>query len=476
MSTGQGVRGLTEVPRLADRELDLEEVRSDPLAFLEQATRTRGDLFRYETGDWPTVFLNRPEYVRRVLQSGPDRYSKLGTPDLMMLQPMLGDGLMTSEGASWEWQRRTAQPAFAHAEIVRFVELMAGATGQVLARWERVCDTGETIDVELELNRLTIQIVAHCLFGIDLSDEGADVGAAIACMNDFMAYYESGDGVRREQFEAASLTVERIVQRILLERRLLGGGSDLLARLLAAHAAAAAGGPAAPEGRGGWAGPLPGIRDQIFTYLMAGHETTAKALTWTLYLLDRHPEVLARLRREVDRVVGDGPVTPACIEGLGYARMVLQEAMRLFPPVWLMSRRCVRDEAVEGCRIPAGTLVIVSPYTLHRHPDYWPRPLLFDPDRFDPRRAPARPREGGDPAWPSARAPEPYTFFPFSGGPRSCIGRSFAMVETVVVLAAIVRRFELRTRPGHRARCEALVTLRPAGGMPMTVASRPPGT
>ena len=389
------VRGLAEVPRLADHELALEEVRSDPLAFLEQATRRCGDLFRYEAGGWPTVFLNRPEYVRQVLQSGPDRYSKLGTPDLMMLKPMLGDGLMTSEGASWEQQRHTAQPAFAHGEIVAFVGLMTKATDQMLARWGRVCDTGEVIDVELELNRLTIQIVAHCLFGMDLSDEGADVGAAIARMNDYMAYYDSGDRVRQAEFEAASLTVERIVHRILLERRLLlsmrsatatplptgaspgsmrsatattlptgaslGGGNDLLGRLLAAHAGAAA------------TAAVPSIRDQIFTYLMAGHETTAKALTWTLYLLDRHPGVLARLRLEVDRVVGECPVTPGCIEGLGYTRMVLQEAMRLFPPVWLMSRRCVRDEAVDGCRIPAGTLVIVSPYTLHRHADYWSR-------------------------------------------------------------------------------------------------------
>ena len=463
MSARGGIRGLAEVPRLADHELAVEEVRSDPLAFLEQATRRCGDLFRYEAGGWSTVFLNRPEYVRQVLQSGPDRYSKLGTPDLMMLKPMLGDGLMTSEGASWERQRHTAQPAFAHGEIVAFVGLMTKATDQMLARWGRVCDTGEVIDVELELNRLTIQIVAHCLFGMDLSDEGADVGAAIARMNDYMAYYDSGDRVRQAEFEAASLTVERIVHRILLERRLLlsmrsatattlptgaslGGGNDLLGRLLAAHAGAAA------------TAAVPSIRDQIFTYLMAGHETTAKALTWTLYLLDRHPGVLARLRLEVDRVVGECPVTPGCIEGLGYTRMVLQEAMRLFPPVWLMSRRCVRDEAVDGCRIPAGTLVIVSPYTLHRHADYWSQPLLFDPDRFDPRR----------------RDREPYTFFPFSGGPRSCIGRSFAMVETVVVLAAIVRQFDLRARPGHHARREALVTLRPAGGMPMTVASRPP--
>jgi cytochrome P450 len=437
MSARGTLRGLAEVPRLADHELALEEVRSDPLAFLEQATARCGDLFQYEAGGCSTVFLNRPEYVRQVLASGPDRYSKLGTPDLMMLQPMLGEGLMTSEGASWEWQRHTAQPAFAHAEIVAFVELMARATDQVLSRWERVCDTREAIDVELEMSRLTIQIVTHCLFGMDLSDEGADIGAAIARMNDYMAYYDPADGVRQAQFETASLTVERIVQRILLERRLLGGGNDLLARLLAAN-------------RGS-------VRDQIFTYLMAGHETTAKALTWTLYLLDRDPEVLARLRREVDRVVGEGPVTAVCIEGLGYARMVLQEAMRLFPPVWLMSRRCIRDEALDGYLVPAGTLVVVSPYTLHRHPGHWPRPLLFDPDRFDPRR----------------RDREPYTFFPFSGGPRSCIGRSFAMVETAVVLAAIVRRFDLRTCPGHPRRCEALVTLRPAGGMPMTVASRP---
>jgi cytochrome P450 len=428
--------------RPAGHEVSLEQVRADPLAFLEQAA-AGGDTFRLEAEGRPTVVLNRPADVRLVLQAGPERFSKLGTPDLMMLQPMLGDGLMTSEGPLWEWQRQTAQPAFAHAEIVAFVGRMASAAEDLAARWAGVCDTGEVIDVERELNRLTIQVVAHCLFGIDLADDGADVGAAIGAMNDYMAHYDAGDRVRRGDFEAASAAVERIVQRILLERHVSGRRGDLLDRLLTASPP--------PDGL-----PAPSLRNQIFTYLMAGHETTAKALTWTLSLLDRHPDALARVRREVDRVVGDGPVTARCVEALGYTRMVLQESMRLYPPVWLMSRRCVEDAAIGGVRIPAGTLVVVSPYTLHRHPAHWPRPLAFEPDRFDPRR----PQRG------------PFTYLPFSGGPRTCIGRSFAMVETVVVLAAIVRRFDLHRPPGRPVRPEALVTLRPAGGMPMTVATR----
>jgi cytochrome P450 len=264
-------------------------------------------------------------------------------------------------------------------------------------------------------------------------------------MNDYMAYFDPDDHVRREAYDRAAMTVHQIVQRILLERRLMAPDQDdLLTEMMGWRATALRGDR-----------PSPPLTDQIFTYLMAGHETTAKTLTWATYLLDRHRDVYRRLQDEV-AAAGDwrsGDV----VERLPYTWMVVQEALRLYPPVWLMSRRCVDGDELDGYEIPAGSLVIVSPYTLHRHPRYWPEPLRFRPERFDPLT--------GD-------VPLPYSYFPFSGGRRMCIGRRFAAVETVIVLASIAERFECRLEPGHAVVPEALVTLRPRHGLRMQILER----
>lgn len=424
---------------------DLGDIRSDPLGFLERGIAAHGDIFEYRADDWTGVVLNRPEAIKHVLHAPDGQYTKLGTPDLMMLEPMLGRGLMTSEGRQWLRQRHMAQPAFRRDNVERAIPVVTRITRQLVDRWEFHADRRpvSTVDVESEFSRLTMQVIAQVLFGIDLSDDCGDVGAAIAVMNDFMAYYEGADVELRKRYDDASVVVERLAQRILLERQLLGGGDgDLLDRMLAEREADSALAVFGPE-RGE---PMPALREQIFTYLMAGHETTAKSLTWAVYLLGEHPEWIDRIREDTAHFSLDRPMSVAAVEALVTPWLVLQEAMRLYPPVWLMTRRCVTGDEILGHSIPQGGLAVISPYCIHRHPDHWERPLEFDPSRHLTSHA-------------------PYTYFPFSGGPRMCIGRPLAMVETIIVLTAIVRRFRWRRVGEGEVRPEALVTLRPRGGL-----------
>jgi cytochrome P450 len=430
---------------------DLGDIRSDPLGFLERGIAAHGDIFEYRAEDWTGVVLNRPDAIKHVLHAPDGRYSKLGTPDLMMLEPMLGRGLMTSEGHQWLRQRRMAQPVFRRDNIERAIPVVTKITRQLVARWELHADRRpvSTVDVEGEFSRLTMQVIAQVLFGIDLSDDCGDIGAAIVVMNDFMAYYEGADSRLQQRYDEASLVVERIAQRILLERQLLGGGNgDLLERMLAASVADLT---PTTYGDAERREPMPALREQIFTYLMAGHETTAKSLTWAVYLLGEHPEWIDRIREDTAHFSLDQPMNVASVEALVTPWLVLQEAMRLYPPVWLMTRRCVAGDEILGHSIPRGALAVISPYCMHRHPDHWERPLEFDPSRH------------------RSASHAPYTYFPFSGGPRMCIGRPLAMVEAIVVLTALARRFRWRRVGEGEVRPEALVTLRPQGGLTIIV-------
>jgi cytochrome P450 len=430
---------LREIPRVASG-LSLAAMRRDPLRFLTDETARAGDVFQYELGGYHAVFLGHPAYVRHVLQTNARNYVKTGTPDLMMLEPMLGRGLMTADGNEWSEQRRMVQPAFHRERIEPLVPMVAGFAAAMCDSWT------ETIDVEAEMSRLTLRVIAKALFGFDLGATAIDFSGAVATMNEYMAHFDPGDDRRRRAFRGAKETVAAITQEILDDRRSRGSaGDDMLAMLIDARRA---------DGR---ALTDREIRDQIFTFLMAGHETTAKALTWTFYLLHAHPETRTRLREEGRAAFGSagGPAAGvAALARLELTWSVVQEAMRLYPPVWLMSRMAANDDVIEGYPIGKGTLVVISPYVLHRDARFWPDPERFDPDRFSPARMPHPPE---------------YVYFPFSGGPRACIGRRIAALETTVVLATVASRFELDLVEGHPVEAEALVTLRPKYGMPMNV-------
>lgn len=423
-------------------------IRTDPLAFLEGMVAAHGDLTRHVTDDGGEVFLvNRPDAVRTVLRERRGSFSKAGTPDDMMLTPLLGRGLLTSEGEQWKRQRRLAQPAFEPRQVEGFDTVMTDAALALVERWGPAIADGRPVRLDHELTGLALDVVARSVLGADVSGIGPRFGEAVDTVNRVLGHYEpladSEAGRRaRAEFRQAVAFLDRIVLLLIEGRRASRvQADDLLGRLLA------------PEDGGPPFTPKE-LRDQIITMVMAGHETTGKALTWTLYLLERHPEIAGRLRAELDRVLAGRTPTAADLERLPLCRRVVQEALRLYPPVWLISRRTLVPTEVGGHVLPAGALACVSPYLLHRSPDQWEDPARFDPDRFAPERSAGR---------------HPFAYLPFSEGPRKCIGHSFAMAEAQLVLATLLPRVTFRLVDGHVVEPEALVTLRPRHGMLMTL-------
>lgn len=418
----------------------VEDIRRDPLAFLADLLERHGDVTRHCTERYEVITFNRPELARQVLR---DRaFRKAGTPDDEMLTPLLGRGLLTSEGDVWKHQRRTTQPAFERGRVAGMIDVIVDETAALLARWKDRPAGGPT-RIDHDLSSLTLAIVARAVLGSDVSGLGPRFGQSVETVNRFMGHYDphaTGEEQARDraQFTAALRFLDGLVAILVAGRRADEvAHDDLLGRLLA----------------GGFSGRE--IRDQVLTMLMAGHETTAKALGWSLILLARAPDVAARLDAEV-AALGDRAVTTADLPALPTFRHVVQEALRLYPPVWLISRVAAREREVGGYRVPAGALVCVSPWFLHRHADHWDRPDEFVPARF----------AVVEPSWPDG------AYLPFSDGPRRCIGERLALLEAQVVLAMLWRAVRVTLAAGAPAVPEALVTLRPRDGLTATVTAR----
>ncbi len=409
----------------------IARIRADPLSFLRDLTARYGDVVRHVTESGPVVTVNRAELARHVLANRERNYIKRGTPDDAMLTPLLGRGLLTSEGETWKRQRRITQPSFERRRVENLGELIREETLALIERWRPAIDSGEPVRLDHDLSSLTLAVVSRAILGSDVSGIGRRFGEAVDTVNRFMGHYDPllpGDegSEARASFTGALRFLDGLVALLVAGRRASGEqADDLLGALLAA-------GFGERE-----------IRDQVLTMLMAGHETTAKALCWTTYLLDQHPEVAERLDAELEHE-----------ELPPFGIRVVQEALRLYPPVWLISRTARADDTLGGYHVAAGTLVCVSPYLLHRHPEYWPEPDRFDPDRF----------AQGD-------RPE-FAYLPFSGGPRRCIGERLALFEAQTVLATLRRRVAIRLLASHPVEPEALVTLRPRHGLLATVARR----
>ncbi len=408
--------------------VSIADIRGDPLRFLERLVETYGDIVRHRTEDTTVITLNRADYARHVLRNRDRNYVKSGTPDDAMLTPLLGRGLLTSEGDAWKRQRRVTQPFFERRRIESLGELIREETLALVDRWR---GAEGPVRLDHDLSSLTLAVVSRAILGSELSGIGPRFGAAIDTVNRFMGHYDpmlpgaEGDRARAEYANALRF-LDGLVALLVQGRRASGeDADDLLGALLTA----------------GFDGEE--IRDQVLTMLMAGHETTAKALSWTSYLLDAHPDVGARLDAELART--DDPPLLA---------HVVAEAMRLYPPVWLVSRTALADDEIDGYHVPAGALVCISPYLLHRHPLYWAEPERFDPDRFA-----------------SEDRPE-FAFMPFGGGPRRCIGERLALFEARVVLGLLRRRVGISLVPGQSVEPEALVTLRPRHGLLANVSVR----
>lgn len=427
------------------------DLMRDPLGRLAADRRAYGDVIRIRIGPLTYYGLAHPDHLQHVLQENNRNYVK--GPIIARTRILIGDGLFTSEGDFWRRQRRLAQPAFHRQRIGGFAETMTRTTQEMLDAWSGVAASGDAFDLADEMSRLTLRIVGRTLFSLDLQESAATVGNALVDALDVVTQRAFTllplplrvPTAANRRFLRARRDLDEVVLRIIAERRRTGhDGGDLLSMLLDARD------PDTGEGMTDRQ-----LRDEVMTFVLAGHETTAVALSWTWYLLGRHPEIEQRLRDEIASAVGQRTPNPGDLPALRYVRMVVDEAMRLYPPVWAIGRQPLGDDQVGPFRIKAGAPVNLAVWVTHRHPDFWPDPERFDPERFAPERTASRHR---------------FAYLPFSGGPRLCIGNEFALMELVLVVTMMAQRYRISPVDPDRV-IEPLVrvTLRPNGGVPVRI-------
>jgi cytochrome P450 len=362
---------------------------------------------------------------------------------------LLGEGLLTSEGAFHTRQRRLVQPAFHRERLAAYAAAMVECASHTRDSW----NSGAKYDIAREMNRLTLAIVARTLFSADVSSDADEIGAALTevlglfetVLMPFSEWLEKLPLPSVRRFERARDTLDRIIYGIIADRRRNPRDTgDLLSMLLMAQ----------DEGSGM---DDKQVRDEALTLFLAGHETTANALTWTWYLLSENPAVERELHAELDRVLGRRLPGFDDLAALKYVEMVFAEAMRLYPPAWSIGRRNIEAYRVGDYELPPRSIVLMSPFVVHRDPRWFKEPERFDPSRFSPDAAAARPK---------------FSYFPFGGGARVCIGERFAWMEGVLLLATLAQRWRLRLIPSHPVEMRALITLRPKNGMMMAVNER----
>jgi cytochrome P450 len=402
--------------------------------------------------------LSDPAAIRHVLVDNARNYRK---DDLQrrVLAPGLANGLLTAEGEEWRGQRRALAPLFAARHVVGFARAMDEAALRLVRRLRRRGDS-RVVDVAVEMTRVTLDVLERTIFTHGVSRDPDALGRAITRYFDAIGPVDPLDvlglpdwlpRLGRIRARPALRFFDEIVTELMTTRKeLLASGrpapEDLLTLLLKATDPETGQGLTDLE-----------VRANIVTFIGAGHETTANALSWSLYLLSQAPEVRARIEREVEQALAISPDAPPPLDKLVFTRAVVDEAMRLYPPVPFMSRAAIREDRLGGMKIPAGSLVMIAPYVLHRHRTLWNEPESFDPDRFMPGR-----RETID----------RYAYLPFGAGPRVCIGASFSLQETVIVLARFIQALRFELAEGHRVVPVQRVTLRPGGGVPMRVRPR----
>jgi cytochrome P450 len=430
----------------------LPQLRSDPIrAFLDAADRY-GDLVYLKAGPYHGYLLSDPADIKHVLQDNARNYHK--SPLYERLREAVGDGLLTSEDPLWLRQRRLAQPAFHRERLAAMADTMVACIDQSLERWDGAASRGETLDLVAEMMSLTQSIIVRTMFSTDLGAAAEVVNRTWPVINQRIG--ETFWATKLEtklplpanrRFRRALRELESVVYRIIEERRQAGRDEpDLLSMFLSAR-----------DEETGEAMTNRQLRDEVMTMLLAGHETTSLALSWTYYLLSQHPDVEQRVAAEVDRVIGDRRPTFPDVERLTYTRRVLDESLRLYPPAWGFSRVALGDDEIGGYPVRKGALVFVIPFVIHRRPKLWPEPDRFEPERFAPDREAARPR---------------FAYIPFGGGPRGCIGNQFAIVEAQLIVAAVAQRYRIDLMPDQTIRPDPLITLRPKPGIRAKLTNR----
>jgi cytochrome P450 len=435
---------------------NLYAMRTAPLATLSRGLRECGDVAYVEFPGHSGHMLFNPDHVRAVLVDNAKRVSK-NTPGFAALRLLLGNGLVTSDGAFWLRQRRIAQPAFHRAKIYALGARMVELTERTADEWSRAAEGQTPVDVADSMMRLTLRIVSDTMLALDIDKDAAEVGRSISFL-----LHELNERIvrpylpplswpipRNQRFNAAREHLKTIIAKAIRDKRANpdSKGGDFLRMLIEARDEETGEGMDDQQ-----------LLDEVGTVFAAGHETTANLLAWTWAWLARFPAARRALQRELDEVLGDRLPTAEDYPKLPYTRMVLSESLRLSPPVWLISRRVEQPiDLGDGLVLPAQSMVFLSPYVTQRHPRYWTDPEGFDPERFTEARSGGRPT---------------FAYFPFGGGPRKCIGDTFALVEATLVLATLARRFEPSLPVGGNPVPEPVITLRPKGGLPMVMRTR----
>jgi cytochrome P450 len=430
---------------------NMREFNRDSLGFVERCAREFGDVVPTRFLYVPALFLFHPDQVEFVLATGSKNFIKAASLRSPFFQRLVGNGLVTSEGDFWRRQRRLAQPAFHRDRVEAYARTMVAYAERMLEHW----GDGRTLDAHEEMMALTRVVVAQTLFSADVSSgDSREIGDALGRLIRPFAEQATLKWILDNRlptpahlrFNRDVRKIDRFVYRLIEERRASGEDTgDLLSMLLAAQ----------DEDGSGMTDKQ--LRDELMTIFLAGHETTALALTWAWYLLAQNPEAETRLAAELDEVLEGRAPTVGDLPRLRYADWVVKESMRLYPPAWAVGRECVRECEVGGFRVTKGMQVFGFQWVIQRDSRWFADPLAFRPERW-----------GEEPA---ARLPK-YAYFPFGGGPRLCIGNYFATMEAVLILAAIARRFRLRLAPGHKVEVLPALSLRPRHGLRMRLESR----
>jgi cytochrome P450 len=430
------------------------QMRVDPLGTMTRGMAELGDTVRLKLGPYRATLFRNPEHIKHIFVDNAANYSKQ-TRGYEKSKLVLGEGLVTSEGELWQRQRRIAMPAFARQRVIGFAGVMTDSVTAMLDRWQAV-GVERRLDIFVEMMRVTLRIALQTLLGVGEGNQTDELGRAVSVVlertNDIITNPLSPPlwvpTPKNVSFKRAIAKLDRFVYGTIERRRRTGETSeaDLLGMLMAAR-----------DQETGDAMSDRQLRDEAVTILIAGHETVANVLTWALHLLAQHPEKQEELAAEVRAALAGRVPTAEDAARLPFTRMVVDEAMRLYPPAWMIGRAAVETDNVLGYRVEKGSFALISPYMTHRHPALWDRPDAFDPRRFGDGRADRLPK---------------FSYIPFGGGQRFCIGGTFALLEATLLLASIIQRVRVRPVEGAKVVPYAMITLRPRFGMPMGVSGR----
>lgn len=425
-----------------------KELRKSPLKYLVNMDKTYPGISNFKLLHLNMVLLTDPKLIRFVLQTNQKQYVK--NTAYKHLKLVLGNGLVTSEGELWRRQRKLIQPSFHKQAIYNMFNTMLACTNEMIEEWKVKLKKNPVIDFSEEMMATTLQIIAQTMLSKDVKSDSKAVAdslsyllkaidqKAVKALNTPMWVPTTSNF----KFKKERKVLDGVIYSIINERKkAVVKKGDLLDMLM----------ESTYEDTGEHM-PDDLLKDELMTVFLAGHETTASALTWTFYLISQHPEVYKKLKNEVDTIVGKEEMTFAHFQQLKYTKACLNEAMRLYPPVWIIGRKATEDNMVGDYLIKKDMDILILPYIMHRHPDYWKNPETFDPDRWETEEV---------------KQMDKFTYFPFAAGPRMCIGNNFALFEADIIITKVIQQFKFEYAGDKPAKMDPTLTLRVKGGMPM---------